>query len=208
MTSTATTVPHAAPPYSGPRAFVRRFQHGDEIAHLITVTSAAPILLITSMLVWELWVNSHLSRSKFGWNFFWTQTWDPIFDNFGAAPFIYGTLITSVVALALAVPLGLASAIFLSELAPRKISDAVSFLIDLLAAVPSVIYGLLGIFVVVPLMRSWLGPFLINTLGKVPGLGELFTGPHYGLGFFSVCIFLVLMVVPFIISVSREVLLT
>ena len=208
MTSTATTIPHAAPPYSGPRAFVQRLRHGDEIAHLITLTFAAGILLITSLLVWELWRTSSLSRTKFGWHFFWTQTWDPIFDNFGALPFIYGTLVTSVVALVIAVPLGLASAIFLSELAPRKISDAVSFLIDLLAAVPSVIYGLLGIFVVVPLMRSWLGPLLINTLGKLPGIGKLFAGPNYGVGFFTAGIVLAIMVVPFIISVSREVLLT
>ena len=76
---------------------IQRLRHGDEIAHLITLTFAATILLITSMLVWELWVNSHLSRAKFGWHFFWTRTWDPIFDNFGAAPFIYGTLVTSVV---------------------------------------------------------------------------------------------------------------
>src|SRR6202046_393374 len=208
MSSDLTTIAHEVPPQAGPRALLRRFQHGDEMAHLITLTFAAAILLITSMLVWELWVNSHLSRAKFGWNFFWTQTWDPIFDNFGAAPFIYGTLITSIVALVLAVPLGLASAIFLSELAPRKISDAVSFLIDLLAAVPSVIYGLLGIFVVVPLMRTWLGPLLINTLGRLPGIGKLFAGPNYGVGFFTAGIVLAIMVGPVLISVAREVLLT
>src|SRR6516165_3739392 len=204
MTSTATTIPHAAPPYSGPRAFVQRLRHGDEIAHLITLTFAAGILLITSLLVWELWSTSHLSRAKFGWHFFWTQTWDPIFDQFGALPFIYGTLVTSGVSLILAVPLGLASAIFLSELAPRKISDAVSFLIDLLAAVPSVIYGLLGIFVVVPLMRNSIGPFLKATLGFLP----FFQGPNYGVGFLTAGIVLAIMIVPYIISVSREVLLT
>src|SRR5580692_1765605 len=208
MSAAATTIAHEVPPQAGPRAFLHRLRQGDEIAHLITLTFAALILLLTSMLVWELWVNSHLSRAKFGWNFFWTKVWDPNFDNFGAAPFIYGTLITSIVALVLAVPLGLASAIFLSELAPRKISDAVSFLIDLLAAVPSVIYGLLGIFVVVPLMRSWLGPLLINTLGRLPGIGKLFAGPNYGVGFFTAGIVLAIMVVPFIISVSREALLT
>src|ERR1700751_3678749 len=205
MTSTATTIQHAAPPFSGPRAFVQRLRHGDEIAHLITLIFAAAIFLITSILVLELWVNSNLSRVKFGWSFFWTQTWDPIFDNFGAAPFIYGTLVTSVVALALAVPLGLASAIFLSELAPRKISDAVSFLIDLLAAVPSVIYGLLGIFVVVPLMRSWLGPLLIHTLGKLPAIGKLFAGPNSGGGFFTAGICLGTFGGPFFIFLSPEV---
>jgi phosphate transport system permease protein len=208
MSTSATTFDRAAPPQSGPRAFLRRFQHGDEVAHLITLIFAAGILLLTSMLVYELWVNSHLSRTKFGWMFFWTSVWDPIFDNFGAAPFIYGTIITSIVALVIALPLGLASAIFLSELAPRKISDTVSFLIDLLAAVPSVIYGLLGIFIVVPLMRTTIGPALINTLGRVPVLGSLFRGPNYGVGFFTAGIVLAIMVVPFIISVSREVLLT
>ena len=204
MSSTATTIEHEVPPRSGLRAFVHKLRGGDEIAHLITLVFAASILLITSLLVIELWRTSHLSRAKFGWMFFWTRTWDPIFDNFGAAPFIYGTLVTSAIALVIAVPLGLAAAIFLSELAPRKISDAVSFLIDLLAAVPSVIYGLLGIFIVVPLMRTTIGPAIKSALGFTP----LFSGPNYGVGFLTAGIVLAIMVVPFIISVSREVLLT
>jgi len=199
---------HAAPPEAGPRSFVARLRDGDQVAHIITLVFAASILLITSMLVYELWVNSHLSRAKFGLMFFWTRVWDPIFDNFGAAPFIYGTLVTSVVALAIAVPLGLAAAVFLAELAPRRLSDGIAFLIDLLAAVPSVIYGLLGIFVVVPLMRTVVGPVLIDTLGHVPVIGVLFKGPNYGVGFLTAGIVLAIMVVPFIISVSREVLLT
>ena len=208
MSATATTIVNEMPPQAGPRAFLRRLRGGDEIAHLITLIFAAGIILLTSMLVYELWVNSHLSRAKFGWMFFLTKVWDPNFDNFGAAPFIYGTLVTSVVALVIAVPLGLASAIFLSELAPRKVSDVISFLIDLLAAVPSVIYGLLGIFIVVPVMRTTIGPALISTVGNVPYLGALFRGPNYGVGFFTAGIVLAIMVVPFIISVSREVLLT
>jgi phosphate transport system permease protein len=209
MSTTATTIEHAAPRRGGgPRALIQRLRHGDEVAHLLTLAFAAGILLLTSMLVYELWVNSHLSRAKFGWLFFWTRTWDPIFDNFGASPFIYGTLITSIVSLVIAVPLGIAAAIFLAELAPRRISDSISFLIDLLAAVPSVIYGLLGIFIVVPLMRTTIGPLLINTLGHLPTVGKLFKPPNYGVGFFTAGIVLAIMVVPFIISVSREVLLT
>src|SRR5271168_3392754 len=208
MSAAATSIAHEVPPQAGPRAFLHRLRQGDEIAHLITLTFAAVILLLTSMLVYELWRNSHLSRTAFGWAFFWTKVWDPNFDNFGAAPFIYGTLVTSAVALVLAVPLGLASAIFLSELAPRNISDVISFLIDLLAAVPSVIYGLLGIFIVVPLMRTTLGPLLIDTVGNLPYIGALFRGPNYGVGFLTAGIVLAIMVVPFIISVSREVLLT
>lgn len=206
--STATTIQHAAPPHSGLRAFAQRLRHGDEIAHLITLVFAAGILLITSMVVYELWKTSHLSRTKFGWHFFFTQTWDPIFDNFGAAPFIYGTLVTSAVGLLIAVPIGLASAVFLSELAPRKVSDVLAFLIDLLAAVPSVIYGLLGVFIVVPLVRTTIGPALIATVGQVPIIGKIFRPPNYGVGFFTAGIVLAIMVVPFIISVSREVLLT
>ncbi len=204
MSATATTIAHEVPPNTGLRAFIRKLRSGDEIAHLITLVFAAGILLITSLLVYELWRTSYLSRTKFGWMFFWTRTWDPIFDNFGAAPFIYGTLVTSAIALIIALPLGLASAIFLSELAPRKISDIISFLIDLLAAVPSVIYGLLGIFIVVPLMRTTIGPALKSVLGFTP----LFSGPNYGVGFLTAGIVLAIMVVPFIISVSREVLLT
>ncbi|HEY0701521.1 MAG TPA: phosphate ABC transporter permease subunit PstC [Candidatus Acidoferrales bacterium] len=203
MSATTTTMTHEVPPKSGLRVFVDRLKGGDEIAHLITLIAAAGIILITSLLVLELWRTSQLSRAKFGWMFFITKVWDANFDNFGAAPFIYGTLVTSAVALAIAVPLGLASAIFLSELAPRRLSDIVSFLIDLLAAVPSVIYGLLGIFIVVPLMRTTIGPALKKVLGFTP----LFAGPNYGVGFLTAGIVLAIMVVPFIISVSREVLL-
>jgi phosphate transport system permease protein len=204
MSAASTTITHEVPPKSGLRAFVDRLKGGDEIAHLITLIAAAGIILITSLLVLELWRTSYLSRTKFGWMFFWTKVWDANFDNFGAATFIYGTLVTSAVALAIAVPLGLASAIFLSELAPRRLSDIISFLIDLLAAVPSVIYGLLGIFIVVPLMRTTLGPALKRVLGFTP----LFSGPNYGVGFLTAGIVLAIMVVPFIISVSREVLLS
>ena len=207
MSATATTIVNEVPPQAGPRAFLRRLRGGDEIAHLITLIFSAGIILLTSMLVYELWVNSHLSRAKFGWMFFFTKVWDPNFDNFGAAPFIYGTLVTST-SHCYSGAAGLASAIFLSELAPRKISDVISFLIDLLAAVPSVIYGLLGIFIVVPVMRTTIGPALISTLGNVPYLGALFRGPNYGVGFLTAGIVLAIMVVPFIISVSREVLLT
>jgi phosphate transport system permease protein len=195
---------HEVPPKSGLRAFIDRFKGGDEIAHLITLIAAAGILLITFLLVMELWRTSVLSREKFGWMFFWTRVWDANFDDFGAAPFIYGTLVTSAIALLIAVPLGLASAIFLSELAPKKLSDIVSFLIDLLAAVPSVIYGVLGIFIIVPLMRTTIGPALKSVFGFTP----LFSGPNYGVGFLTAGVVLAIMVVPFIISVSREVLMT
>ena len=185
------------------QVLLRRLRNGDEIAHLVTMIFAASILLVTATLVYELWKHSALSRATFGWSFFVTSTWDPVFNRFGAWPYIYGTLVTTAVALIIAVPLGLGAAIFLSELAPPKVSSVLSFVIDLLAAVPSVIYGLLAIFTLVPLMRTTIEPFLKLRLGFLP----LFKGPAYGIGFLTAGIVLAIMVVPFIISVSREVLM-
>ena len=145
-----------------------------------------------------------MPRHKFGLAFLRTSVWDPIFNQFGALPFIYGTLVTSITALLIAVPLGIGAAIFLAELAPARLSDTLEFFIDLLAAVPSVIYGLLGVFIVVPLMREYLQPALKKTLGFLP----LFQGPAYGVGFLTAGIVLSIMVIPFIISVSREILLS
>ena len=134
MASALSTMDRAAPIRSGPRSFLRRLADGDQIAHLITLVFAASILLITTMLVYQLWIGSTDARHKFGWHFFFTTTWDPVAGDFGALPFIYGTLVTSALALLIAVPLGLGAAIFLAELAPRSISDGLAFLIDLLAA--------------------------------------------------------------------------
>ncbi|HEY4838188.1 MAG TPA: phosphate ABC transporter permease subunit PstC [Candidatus Acidoferrales bacterium] len=200
-TIATTTGPASAP--SRVQVLLRRMRDGDEIAHLITMIFGASILLVTAALVYELWIHSADTRAAFGWKFLVTSTWDPINGIFGAWPYIYGTLVTTAVALVIAVPLGLGAAIFLSELAPPKVSSSLSFVIDLLAAVPSVIYGVLAIFLLEPLMRSTIQPFLKHTLGFLP----LFTGPAYGFGFLTAGIVLAIMVVPFIISVSREVLM-
>jgi len=191
-------------PTVGSRSFFAKLKEGDEIARLVTFVFAASVVLITLLLVYELWVNSVLPRQKFGLSFFVTQVWDPVMDEYGALPFVYGTLVTSVVALLIAVPLGIGASIFLAELAPPRISDTLQFFIDLLAAVPSVIYGLLGIFTVVPLMRTVIYPALNKPLGFLP----IFKGPSYGVGFLTAGIVLAIMVIPYIISVSREVLLS
>ena len=193
-----------AGPAAGSRSFLSKLRDGDEFARLITLIFAATVVLITAALVWELWVNSTLPRHKFGLHFFVTQTWDPIMDEYGALPFVYGTLVTSAVALLIAVPLGIGAAIFLAELAPPRISDTLQFFIDLLAAVPSVIYGLLGVFIVVPMMRTLIYPALNKPFGFLP----VFKGPSYGVGFLTAGIVLAIMVIPYIISVSREVLLS
>src|SRR5712691_2212561 len=178
------TAPHTATPAAldwSPRALLRRLRDGDQIAHLITLVAAATLLLITALLVYQLWIHSTEARQRFGWAFFATTKWDPVFGDFGALPFIYGTLVTSAVALLIAVPFGVGAAIFLAELAPPKLSSSLTMVSDLLAAVPSVIYGLLGVFLLVPIMRTTVQPALKKTLGFLP----LFKGPAYGVGFLT-----------------------
>ena len=183
--------------------WLRRLRSSDEIARLLTLTFALSVVLLTFLLVFQLWIQSDMAREQFGWSFLISRVWDPVAGQFGALPFVYGTLLTSVVGLLIAVPLGLGAAIFLAELAPRRISDALTFLIDLLAAVPSVIYGLLGIFIVVPIMRTVVQPALAGAFSFLP----FFQGPIYGIGFLTAGVVLSVMVVPYIISISREVLL-
>lgn len=203
MATANPTLPSAGP-VAGSRSFLSRLRDGDEIAKLITFLFAATVVLITVLLVYQLWINSVLPRQKFGLHFFVTRVWDPVTDQYGALPFVYGTLVTSAVALLLAVPLGIGSSIFLAELAPARISDTLQFFIDLLAAVPSVIYGLMGIFIVVPVMRDVIYPALNTPFGFLP----IFKGPSYGVGFLTAGIVLAIMVIPYIISVSREVLMS
>jgi phosphate transport system permease protein len=195
-TSTAAVTPGAA---IAPR---RRFG-GDEVAYVVTLIFAAAIILVTILIVWQLWLHSAPSRVKFGLSFLTSKLWNPVTDEFGAWPFIYGTVVTSFLALLISVPLGVGAAIYLSELATPKLSNALTFLVELLAAVPSVIYGLLAIFTLVPLMRDYIGPGVQKVLGFVP----LFSGHIYGVGYMTAGMILAIMTFPFIISVSREALM-
>ena len=185
------------------RRLLGKLHGGDEIAHLITLAAASSVLLITVLLVAELYGSSALSRGKLGWGFLLSRNWDPVAEDFGALPFIYGTVVTSLVALLIAVPAGLGAAIFLAELAPPRISDGLTFVVELLAAVPSVIYGLLAVFVLVPLLRERVQPFLEQRLGFLP----FFQGPMYGVSLLAASLILAIMILPFIVSISREALL-
>jgi len=200
--SASTTTGFSARPPRRALAFWTRLRRGDEVAYTLTLTCALSILAITALLVFELYTNSAETRHKFGWSFLSTSVWDPVAGEFGALPFIYGTVVTSALALLIGIPLGVGAAIFLAELAPAKISNALTFLIELLAAVPSVIYGLLGIFVLVPMLRA-AEPAIRGVLGWTP----LFSGPFYGVSLFSAGVVLTVMIIPFIISISREVIL-
>ena len=187
-----------------PRALSRsRAGLGDRVYSAVVLASVWLVLLLVAglvvALVWESWE----AIRTFGFAFLVTSHWDPVAGEFGALPFIYGTLVSSALALLIAVPVSLGAAIFLAELAPSWIRPPISFLIEMLAAVPSVVYGLWGIFVLVPWLRDWVQPALGRTLGFLP----LFQGPPYGIGMLAAGIILSIMVVPYITSVSREVLL-
>ncbi len=175
----------------------------DHLFRFLIRASALSLLVIVLGVVIVVARAALPSIKAFGWRFLVTSTWDPVAEHFGALPLIYGTIVSSMVALLIAVPLGIGAAIFLSELAPTWLSPSVSFLIELLAAVPSVVYGLWGIFVLAPWLRTWVQPALGAALGFLP----LFQGPPYGVGMLAAGLILAIMIVPFIIAVSREVLL-
>ncbi len=180
-----------------------RIEKGDSAARVVALAFGGVVLLLTALLAWHLVANSAASRHKFGWSFLFSQQWDPVNGEFGAASFIYGTIVTSAIALIVAVPLGIAASIFLAELAPPRLSRIAGLLLELLAAVPSVIYGLVGISILVPLMRTTIEPALRAALPGFP----LFSGPAYGVGYLTAGLVLAIMVVPFIVAVGREVLL-
>jgi len=191
-----------APP---PGRVVRRMRAGlgDRLFGLGLTGAAWIIVLLAGALVAALGWEAREAIATFGWRFLTTSVWDPVQGRFGALPFIYGTLVSALLALVIAVPLSLGAAIFLAELAPAWIRSPIAFLIEMLAAVPSVVYGLWGIFVLVPWLRDWVEPPLGATLGFLP----LFQGPPYGIGMLAAGVILAIMVVPYITSVSREVLL-
>lgn len=201
--ASAVTIPPTARP-KGRASFLSRVFSGDSMAQALALSCATLILVITALLVGELWVHSALAREKFGLRFLITSVWNPVTGEFGALPFIYGTVVTSVLALLLAVPFGVGAAIFLAELAPPKLSDAMTFLIELLAAVPSVIIGLIGILVLVPMLLIVVPP-IKDAFGDHPPF--FFAGPFYGPSLLAAGFVLAVMIAPFIISVSREVLL-
>ncbi|MGB9659450.1 MAG: phosphate ABC transporter permease subunit PstC [Nitrososphaerales archaeon] len=181
----------------------RKFLSGDSIFKKLTLIFALFILVLFLLIFYELYSGSQLSINKFGLGFLTGVEWDPVHQVFGALPFIYGTVTSSIIALIIAVPISLGIAIYLSELAPRRLRSPLSFMVELLAAVPSVVYGLWGLFVMVPWIRDYLQPFLESTLGFLP----LFQGPKFGIGMLAGGIILAIMIIPTISAVSREVML-
>ncbi len=173
----------------------------DRTFRLGTGAFAAFVLLLVAGIAFELTRQSMLSIAKFGLKFWTTSTWNPVSGDFGALPFIWGTLYSSILALLIAAPIALGIAIFISELSPRMLRQPLAYLTDLLAAIPSIVYGLWGVFVMVPFVRK-LELVTPDALKKVP----LFSGPPLGVGMLSAALILAVMVIPFTSSVAREIL--
>ncbi len=176
---------------------------GDGVYRTLLLAAAALVFLVVALIVYEAARGSELSLRAFGWGFLTSTDWDPVADRYGALPYIYGTLVTSAIALTLAIPVGVGAAVYLAELAHRTVGSIVSFVMELLAAIPSIVYGIWGFFVLAPWLRSAVEPWLIQNFGFLP----LFRGTPFGIGVLNAGIILAIMVVPTIISISREVLL-
>jgi phosphate transport system permease protein len=173
----------------------------DRIFYVAVLSCGLCVLGLVGVIVYQLVTKSALSWHAFGWKFFFRSEWDPVNEQFGAWPFVYGTLVSSLLALVLAVPLAVGVAVFITEMCPRWLKGTLAFTTELLAAIPSVIYGLWAIFVMVPLLREYVEPFLARSLGWT----GLFEGTPYGIGMLAAGIILAIMVVPIISSITREV---
>jgi phosphate transport system permease protein len=177
---------------------------GDRIYHATLQVLGGGVLVVAGLVLLELGQVAAPAASRLGPGFLWRNDWDPVSGAFGALPFVYGTLVTSAVAIALALPVSVGLALFLSEMGPRRLRPAVSFAIEVLAAIPSVVYGLWGLFVLVPVLRDHVEPALARVLGFLP----LFQGPAIGLGYLAAGVILAVMILPTVTSVTIEVLRT
>ncbi len=170
-----------------------------------TFLSAALVLLLLAGVLVSLAHGAWPALVQFKWHFLTTEVWNPVTQKFGALAPIYGTVVTSIIAMLIAVPIGFGIAVFLTETCPRWLRGPIGIAIELLAAIPSIVYGIWGLFVLVPILQEYVQPWLIDNLGEIPGIGALFQGPPYGIGMFTAGVVLAIMVLPFITAVMREV---
>ncbi|MDX8513360.1 phosphate ABC transporter permease subunit PstC [Mesorhizobium captivum] len=186
-------------------ATVRRFALTDTIFRTATRLSAILVLVLLGGVAISLITGSWQALSKFGFSFLTTESWNPVTENFGALAPIYGTVVTSAIAILIAVPIGIGIAIFLTELCPRPLRRPIGIAVELLAGIPSIIYGIWGLFVFAPFLQTTVQPFIINLFHGIPGLSSLFAGPPYGIGLLTSSLILAIMVLPFITSITKDV---
>jgi phosphate transport system permease protein len=182
-----------------------RFRFSDDTFRHLTRFAAIGVPLLLSGVIVSLIGGSIPAIKAFGFGFLTSQSWNPVTEKFGALPAIYGTVITSFIAMLIAVPVGLMIAFFLTELCPQWLRRPIGIAVELLAGIHSIIYGIWGLFVFAPFLQETLQPLLINTLGNVPGIGAAFSGPPYGIGILTAGLILAIMVLPFVTSISRDV---
>jgi phosphate transport system permease protein len=184
------------------RKLIGRTNVGDMIFRNFTLIFALVVFVMVFLMAYEMYKGSSLTIAKFGFSFITGEVWDPVNEEFGALTFIYGTVVSSMIALVIALPISLGVAVFLSEMAPRWLERPISFLVELLAGIPSIVYGLWGIFVMVPWLRTDVEPFLARYFGYLP----FFKGAPYGFGMLAAGLILVIMILPIVTSISRDVL--
>jgi phosphate transport system permease protein len=182
-----------------------RLQLGDAVFRHLTRAAAVGVLLLLSGVIISLIYGSIPAIRAFGLGFLFSERWNPVTNIFGALPAIYGTIITSFIAMLIAVPIGLMIAFFLTELCPQWLRRPIGIAIELLAGIPSIIYGIWGLFIFAPFLQATLQPFVIDTLGNVPLIAPLFSGPPYGIGILTSGLILAIMVLPFVTSITRDV---
>ncbi|MBV8791379.1 MAG: phosphate ABC transporter permease subunit PstC [Pseudolabrys sp.] len=184
---------------------LQRLKFNDTSFRWLTRGSALTVLLILSGIILSLIIGSIPALRAFGFRFLIDESWNPVTEQFGAVAPIYGTIVTSFIAMLIAVPIGLLIAVFLTELCPMWLRRPIGIAIELLAGIPSIIYGIWGLFVFAPFLQQTLQPFLIEVFGHIPLLSMLFAGPPYGIGVLTAGLILAIMVLPFITSISRDV---
>ena len=190
---------------TGRDAALRRFAGSDRRFRLLTQTAALIVVATFASLIVLLILGAWPAIKAFGWGFLSTSVWNPVTQEFGAFPLLYGTLLTSALAMLIAVPVGIGIAIFLTELCPRQLKRPIGIAVELLAGIPSIIYGIWGFFVFAPFFQQTIEPWLIDFFSNVPFLQNLFAGPPYGIGIFTAALILSIMILPFISAVSRDV---
>jgi phosphate transport system permease protein len=186
-------------------ATVRRFAVTDMVFRAATRASAILVLVLLGGVAISLIAGSWEALSKFGFSFLTTESWNPVTENFGALAPIYGTIVTSAIAILIAVPIGIGIAVFLTELCPRPLRRPIGIAVELLAGIPSIIYGIWGLFVFAPFLQTTIQPFIISIFHGIPGLSSLFAGPPYGIGLLTSSLILAIMVLPFITSITKDV---
>jgi phosphate transport system permease protein len=187
------------------RKVLQKLRLSDAFFRALTRSAALFVLVLLGAIIIALVRGAWPALHTFGFSFLVNESWNPVTENFGAIAPIYGTVVTSFIAMLIAVPVGLFIAMFLTELCPKWLRRPIGVAIELLAGIPSIIYGIWGLFVFAPFLQQYVQPAIINTLGNVPGIGSLFAGPPYGIGVLTAGLILAIMVLPFITSISRDV---